>query len=156
MGSVLTWLEASDIAAAVRGSLMLTAALSALHAIGFTLVMGSGLMVNLRRSGLLLSAVPLATVVRPAHRGLTAGIAVSVSTGLLLFAPRASATLANNTFRLKILLLVIAAGLQWFLASRDDGARTPRAARTDRFSGSLGLALWVGLALAACAFVLLE
>lgn len=155
MGSALTWLEASDLAATVRGSLMLTAALSALHAIGFTLVMGSSLMVNLRRSGLLLCAIPLATVVRPAHRGLAAGLAVSVSTGVLLFAPRASTTLANSTFQLKMLLLVSAVGMQWFLAVRD-GAMTPPSARADRLAGSVGLALWVGLALVACAFILFE
>ena len=137
------------------GSVLPSAMLSALHAIGFTLVMGSALMVNLRRSGMLLGMVPLQSLVRPGHRALAAGLVISVSTGLLMFAPRASATVANPTFQLKMLLLVSAVGLQSILAIRDRAA-APRSTRTDRLLGSLGLALWAGLALVACVFVLFE
>jgi hypothetical protein len=152
---VLTWLEASPVAATVRDSLMLTAVLSALHAIGFTLIMGSGLVVNLRRSGMLLTAVPLAAVVRPGHRGLALGLALSVATGVLLFAPRAGATIANGTFQLKMLLLVSAVGLQWLLAGRDRAA-TGGSTLADRCAGAGALVLWIALALVACAFILFE
>ena len=68
---------------------------------------------------------------------------------------RAAAAAANGTFQLKMLLLVSAAVFHFAVSARL--ARRPRVdTRVLRIAAALGLALWIGLALAACAFILFE
>lgn len=153
MNEMLKWLEASPVAAAVGNSIEATAVLSAAHALGFTLVMGSALLANLRLLGVVLPLRSALEVVVPAHRGIATGLAVSIPTGLLLFAPRATVASANGTFRLKMLLLVAAAALQFLLA-----APAVRRGRLGwlRPIGAVGVSLWAALAVTACAFILFE
>jgi len=150
---MLDWIESTGVATSVAGSTAITSALSAVHAVGFALVIGSALVANLRGVGALLPQCALADVVRPANRAIVFGLAISVSTGLLLFAARAAEVAANGTFRLKMLLLVAAACVQLMLVR---GAGEGDAVRTARVASAAALSLWVGLALAAFAFVLLE
>ncbi len=149
------WLESTGMARTVSGSLLLTAALSAVHLLGFTLVSGGASVVHLRLAGAMLRRTELLDVARPAGRVVALGLALSVMTGVVLFAGRASSIAANEIFQTKMLLLVIA--VAWQLALHRRLARTatlsPRAARA---LGFVGLALWLGLAVAACAFILLE
>ena len=149
------WLQTTRIAATVAESTMLTAALSSIHLIGFTLLMGSVLVANLRLLGVLFPQRPLLKVTGPAGRGIALGLVVSVGTGLLLFTARASAAIENPTFQVKMLLLVTAAVFH-FALQRKVIRRAPSALRLLRVTGALGLALWVGVALAGCAFILLE
>ena len=155
MDPFLEWCQATGVAATVRDSLLLTGALSAVHLLGFTLVTGGALVSNLRLLGALFPQYPVADVSRPASRGIAVGLALSLTTGLLLFAPRAIAASANGTFQLKMLLLLSAAIFQVTL--HRSAARSPHAStRLLRMIGVVGLALWFGLALASCAFILLE
>jgi hypothetical protein len=80
------------------------------------------------------------------------GLAISVSTGLLLFAARATEVSMNGTFRLKMLLLVLAAFVH-FVVQPSVAAGAPQRVRA---ASAIGLALWLGLAVTACAFILLE
>jgi hypothetical protein len=154
MNSFLEWLQVTSVATTVRDSLLLTGGLSAVHLLGFTLATGGALVANLRLLGALFPQRPVAEVSRPASRGIAAGLALSVATGLLLFAPRAVAASANSTFQVKMLLLVGAATFH-FMSHRV--ARRPFARPgLLRAMGGVGLALWVGLALAGNAFILLE
>jgi hypothetical protein len=152
---VLEMLQESWLAHAIGESQMITAALSSLHLIGFTLIMGSAIVSGLRRTGALLGDVPVADVTRPAWRALVSGLAVSASTGLLLFVPRAAGAAANPIFRVKLTLLasafLVTALLHW-RTTNSGHAPTGR----QRLAGGVGLALWVGVALAGCAFILLE
>ena len=147
--------EATAIATTIAQSLMLTAGLSAVHLIGFTLLMGSAVVSNLRLIGVLFPRRPVLEVTGPAGRGLALGFGISVTTGLLLFTGRASAASENGIFQLKMLLLVTAAvfhfGLQRKIIRR--ASVTPRLLRV---TGALGLTLWFSVALTACAFILLE
>lgn len=155
MSSFLEWIQATGLAATVRDSLLLTGALSAVHLLGFTLVTGGALVSNLRLVGALFPQHAVVEVSGPATRGIAVGLALSVVTGLLLFAPRAVAASANSTFQLKMLLLVGAATFHVTLHRRvaQLPSSTPRLLRV---IGGVGLALWFGLALAGCAFILLE
>ena len=155
MSSFFVWLEGSGVATTVRDSLMLTAALSAAHLIGFTLVTGGALVANLNLLGVLFQDRPALDVTRPATRGIALGLTVSVVTGVLLFGPRATVASGNSIFQTKMALLL--AAVVFHLAVHQRVARNESAAgATRRVTAVAGLLLWTGLALAGCAFILLE
>ena len=76
-------------------------------------------------------------------------------TGGLLFSARAVEAAANGWFQLKMLLLVIAAVFQFTILAAAARER-PVARNLIVASGAAGLMLWLGLAVTACAFILLE
>jgi hypothetical protein len=147
MGDLLSWIESTNLARTVGASAGVTAWLSAVHVIGFTLVTSGALLANLRALGALFHARAVADVVRPANTAILTGLAISASTGALLFAARATEVGSNGIFQLKMLLLVAAAAFHFVVHRRPGGS--PAAA-------ALSLVLWVGLAVTACAFILLE
>jgi hypothetical protein len=146
-------IENSALASAIKGSFALTAGLSALHAVGFTLIMGGALFANLRLAGVLLRDRPQTEIVRLGTRSVAIGLVISVITGLLSFAPRAVTASASGIFQIKMLLLVTCIAMQ-FVVIRQTVRRHP--AGSHARVGVLGVLLWVSLALAACAFILLE
>ena len=166
MASLFAWLEATRMATTVRDTLLLNAGLSAVHLIGFTMVTGGALVANLNLLGVLFPGWPPLEVTRPASRGIALGLAISVLTGVCLFAPRATVASMNWIFQLKMTLLVAAVLFHVFVHRRV--ARSPRhthitcqSARswptsTQRATAVVGLLLWTGLALSGCAFILLE
>ncbi len=155
MQQLFDWLESTGLARTVGESLSITAWLSATHLIGFTLVMGGGLIWNLRAAGLVLSGAPVQSVARPALRLVVVGLLISLLTGLALFAPRASYTATNGVFQLKMALLLLAATYQLMLNAREI-PRLTSSALWLRTSGLVGLALWLSLAITACWFILFE
>lgn len=131
-----------------------TGILSGLHLIGMTLVMGAVLVSALRLMGVVLPYEPVAEVTRAARRGIMLGLALSVTTGLLLLSPRIVATSSNYIFQLKMLILGAAAAFHFAIfqgAARGASRRVPPGV-----AGALGLTLWFGVVLAGCAFLLIE
>ena len=145
MDAALTWYQNSAVASAVGNSPTITAVLSAFHALGFTFIMGGALFANLGKLGALFPSRPVHEMAGPGSRLVALGLALSLPTGLLLFGPKAVSAGHNSTFQLKILLIIAASAVQFGLLRRGT-----------RAVGALGLALWIGLALTACAFILLE
>lgn len=154
MDELFLFIESSKLGRAVAGSLLITASLSAAHVLGFTLVTGGALVANLRRVGLILRDRPVVQVTSPASRIVTLGLAISVTTGALLFTGRATSAAANGTFQLKMLLLLAAATFH-FVAQRRTGS-DPAHRSSAAAAGAFGLAIWTALAATACAFILLE
>ena len=152
---MLEALQASWLAHSINESQGITASLSALHVIGFTLVMSSAVVTGLRMTGITLREVPVIEVIRPATRTMLIGLAVSASTGTLLFLPRASGAASNSIFRAKLTLLLAALLIQ-FAVTRRVAGRGADHSGTQRAAGAVGLALWVSVALAGCAFILWE
>jgi hypothetical protein len=152
---VLEYLQASWLAHAVGESQMLTATLSSLHLLGFTTIMGSALVSNLRMLGVLFAEQPATDITRPTARALAAGLVLSAVTGALLFMPRAGGAMANPIFRVK-LALIVAATVVHFGAQRRFAVGADRSRGAARVVGGAGLVLWFGVALAACAFILIE
>jgi len=134
----------------VAASTQITAWLSAVHVVGFAVVTGSALVANLRGLGVLFPASTLGDVLRPANRAIVLGLAISVATGAPLFAARAAEVAANGTFQLKMLLLAAAVICQFAPLGE------PMSELATRLVAGGRLMLWLGLALAACAFILLE
>ena len=154
MAAFFVWLEGTRMAITVRDSLMLTGALSAVHLVGFTLTTGGALVANLNLLGVLFPGRPPIEVTRPASRGIALGLTISALSGILLFAPRATVASVNGIFQTKMLLLV-AAVLFHALVHRRVAASTVSASAR-RGTGAIGLLLWTSLALAGCAYILLE
>jgi hypothetical protein len=148
-------LQATAFARSIAESVMLTAVFSAAHLVGFTLLMGSVLVSALRQLGAVLTERPAIETTRAADRGVLVGLAISVFTGLSLFSARAPAAAANDTFQLKMLLLV-AAALLHLLVFRRVPARAGLSRLLLRLNGAASLALWGAVALAGCAYILLE
>ena len=97
---------------------------------------------------------PIAEVVRPAGRAIVIGLSISIATGLLLFATRASMAVENGYFQLKMSLLFVATVCQILVYRRV----TPVGAfaGSTRFIGMLGAAMYLGVVAAGSAFILLE
>jgi hypothetical protein len=150
---VLETIQSSWLARAIGESQVALASLSAVHLVGFTAAMGGAVVSSLRLLGAMFRDVPSIEVAGPAVRVVKAGLLVSVLTGALLFAPRAASAASNPTFRTKLLLLLLATMVQFLIHERTARSRSVVAAR---LVGGIGLALWVGVALAGCAFILLE
>ena len=154
MAAFFVWLEGTRMAITVRDSLMLTGALSAVHLVGFTLTTGGALVANLNLLGVLFPGRPAIEVTRPASRGIAVGLTISALTGLLLFAPRATVASVNGIFQTKMLLLVAAVLFHALVHQRVAVSTVSASAR--RGTGAIGLLLWTSLALAGCAYILLE
>ena len=152
---VLAWLETTAVAQSIGASLYLTASLSAVHLLGFTLIMGGALATNLRLVGALFPDSRLRDVSRPASRAILLGLAISIVTGLLLFAPRAVGTMASGTFQLKVSLLLAATALHFIVVYRPS-PRLDTSLPLQRAIGALGVGAWLALAVVACWFILFE
>ena len=155
MEPLLSWVQTTRIATAIGGSTLLTGFLSAIHLLGLTLLVGGALVASLRMIGLILTDRPLNDVTPGPVRGMSAGLVISVGTGLLLFAPRAPAAAGNSFFQVKMLLLGAAVAFHFAVyrgVSRHFDAKPSRI----KLTGGLGLMLWFGVAAAGCAFILFE
>jgi len=153
--SLAVWLESTHVAQVVGTSMWVVASLSAVHVVGYALVMGGALVGNLRLLGMIVPSVPVMDVVRPASRGIAWGLVISIVTGVLLVSWKAVAAIGNDIFRIKMLLLLLAALLHFAWQ-----ARVARNSGVDgaalKIAGAVGLLLWLGLAVAAAAYILFE
>jgi hypothetical protein len=147
-------IEASALAATIRESTWLTGLLSSVHLVGLALTLGGALFSALTLLGAIGPSEHRTDVIRPTSRAITIGLVISLVTGFLLFAPRAVSAAGNSTFQLKMSLLALAALLHLTLGRAGSGQSAslglPRAVR------GIGLVLWIGVALAGCAYILLE
>jgi len=117
--------------------------------------MGSALLVNLRLFDVLLPQRALIEVTRPASRVIALGLAISLSTGFPLFSARAMSAAENSTFQLKMLLLLAAVMFHFVIQGRV--TRRPQSGVLAlRMTAVSGLALWMGLAVTACWYILFE
>ena len=148
------WAEATTIAGTVRNSVLLTGFLSALHLVGLTVVVGGVLVSSLRFLNVFFPDQPIPDITAAIHRGIGIGLMISVVTGIVLFLPRASAAAQNMFFQIKMALLVAAvvAHIAVRRLCREPVLTSPKL----RLTGAASLVLWVGVAAAGCAYILLE
>ena len=155
ISDVFHWLQSTTVAKTIANSLPLLGGLSAVHLLGFALLMGSVLVSSLRMTGLLFADRPVSDITGGTNRGVAVGLSLSVVTGLLLFSSRASSAAENSFFQIKMLLLLVAAVFHFGVsrvATRQAGASSRRL----RAKGATALLLWIGVALAGCAFIFIE
>jgi hypothetical protein len=142
-------LEASALAREMRGSLWLYPIVEIGHIAGIAALVGSVSAMDLRLLGFARS-LPALALGRFLLRWAWLGLALVIPTGLAMFSTHATEFAANPAFRLKLLLLAVAAlnaatfhvtvyrtAVDW---NRD--APTPPAAKV---AGLISLVLWLGV-----------
>jgi hypothetical protein len=139
MHPLLEWIRLSPPGVFVRGSSWAFPALQSLHFIGMTLLIGVVGVIDLRILGVarelplkaLLRFLPLAFI----------GFGINVISGLLFFSHDPYEYAFNGSFRLKMLLILLA-GLNalWF--------RAAAACRHAKFIAALSIVLWIGVIVA--------
>ena len=142
-------IESLAVAQAMREHEWLYPAVAIAHILGFTILVGSVVMFDLRVFGLA-KGIPVRALARLLLPWSVASLGVIVPTGLLLFAAHADEFLESRVFAIKM-ALILAAGMNaaMFLTgpyqtvkSWDTGAAAPALAQ---WSAALSIVLWVSV-----------
>lgn len=152
--ALAAWVEGTRLALLIGSSIWIVAALSAIHLLGFTLSMGSALVLNARLARGMVSQVPMRELAVPASRGITLGLTLSILSGVLLASWKLTTVLPSGIFQIKMSLLALAA-LMHFAWQRPRLRQAPDGAALKAAAIPV-LILWLGLAAAGCAFILFE
>jgi hypothetical protein len=144
----------SDLATAINQAPYTVGALSSVHLLGLTLIVGSVILVCLRSFGVVLPDVPLADVMRPAGKVVLIGFAISLTSGLLMFAPRALTAYVTSSFQIKMALVVVA--MTYHFALFRPAARRPERRSWPRLTAILGVGLWFAIAYYGCIFAVFD
>jgi hypothetical protein len=101
------WLQFSPPLVAMRSSPLFFPVIATIHLMGLAVIGGSVLLVDLRLLGLGLRRQPVAELAQDAERWLFRGLAVMVSTGILLFMCFATKYYYLTFFWVKMVSLVL-------------------------------------------------
>jgi hypothetical protein len=139
------WCENTSFVAALREIRWLVPTIQAVHVMGFTLIGGTVLVVNLRLLGVGLRHQPVAQVARDAERWLFISLAVIVPSGFTLFMTEATKCYFYMAFWVKMtaffLALVFTFTAHRRVAMADETSVSPRLSK---------LVAWVSLSLWSC------
>ena len=147
---LLASLEASSLATGIRNSLYAFPLIESVHVVGLTLVFGTILIIDLRLLGLASSRRPFTRLASDIFRWTWLAFAVTVTTGLLMFATNASTYYHNAYFRAKMALLVVSGlnMLAFELTARrsvqqwDKDAAAPASGKT---VAAVSLVVWISV-----------
>lgn len=123
------------------------AGLQVAHILGFILLLGSLVLVNLRLLGWILPEEPLTKLSREAARLFTLGLTLAVVSGLLIFIATPRLYVVNWAFGLKAVLFAAALLIHFLLLRRVLKGDRPSRWLT-RTAVGLSLTLWFGVSLA--------
>jgi hypothetical protein len=148
--AILKSIEATSFATAIRDSIWMFPIIESVHVIGFTLVVGTIAIIDLRLLGLASVARSFERMWSDILKWTWAAFAVAVLTGLIMFTTNAQIYYHNPFFRTKMVLLL--------LAGINMGAFEVTAGRTVQSWGNrrsappagkavavLSLALWIAI-----------
>ena len=139
------WCENTSFVATLREIRWLVPAIEAVHVMGFTLIGGAVLLVNLRLLGVGLRHQPVAQVARDAERWLLISLVVILPTGSALFMTEATKCYFYLAFWVKMaaffLALVFTFTVHRSVAMADETRVSPRLSK---------LVAWVSLSLWSC------
>lgn len=148
-GTPLDWLAGSALSVAMRSSAWLYPIVEIVHIAGFSVLVGSVVLFDLRLLGCA-PALPVAALGRHLLRWALASLLLVVPSGLLLFSAHPVELARNPAFLLKLVLLA-GAGLNALLfhllpyrtvAEWDRAAGAPPQARAQ---ASFSILLWLGV-----------
>jgi hypothetical protein len=109
VAGLLGWLEATQLAAAMRNSVWMYPIVEIVHIVGFSILVGAVAMFDLRVLGFA-RALPVKALGRHLLPWAVGSLALIVPAGLLMFSTNPHEFAANKLFQLK-LALIVAAGL---------------------------------------------
>jgi hypothetical protein len=148
--TLLAWLEASQLANAIRTSGYLFAIIESFHVIGLTMVFGTIAIIDFRLLGFASARRPFRRIASDVLKWTWAAFALSVMTGSLLFISNAANYYHNNYFRLKMVLLALS-GLNMLIfevttaKSVHRWENDPFAPVAGRAAAVVSLLLWTGI-----------
>jgi hypothetical protein len=123
---------------------LVTAALQVVHVIGFLLLLASLTLISLRLLGLVLVRQSVPEVASDTSRLLWIGVALAVSTGILMFLTGPSHYYFNRAFDIKMALLFVALVVHVTVLQRIARRDEPPAALA-RVGAVASLVLWYGV-----------
>jgi hypothetical protein len=143
------WLEGTSLAVAMRQWLWLYPAVEIAHIVGFVILVGAAVMFDLRLLGISRS-LPITAMARHHLRWARFALLLVAPSGLLMFVAHATEMSANPAFRVKLVLIAVAAanaalfhrGIFRSVAGWDRGVRVPGPAR---LAALLSLFCWTGV-----------
>jgi hypothetical protein len=149
---LLTALEQSGLAAAIRQSVWAYPAANVGHIVALTLFAGAVAIMDARLIGAF-AATPPADVVRPARRLAMLGLLLMLLTGCVLFTAEASHVGTNPVFQVKAALIVLGLSNAFFTGRAvrpllDSAPAFALLPRRIRLSALFSLGIWV--CVAAC------
>ena len=145
----LAWLGATALSQAMRGNAWLYPIVEIVHILGFSVLVGSVVLFDLRVLGFARD-LPIAALGRHLLRWALASLLLVVPAGVLLFSAHPEELARNPVFQLK-LVLIAAAGLNALafhvfpyrmVAGWERALPAPKAARLQAL---LSILLWVGV-----------
>jgi hypothetical protein len=148
--ALISFLEGSALADAVRENDLLFPLIESVHVLAICLVVGSILAVDLRLLGVASRNLSVSRVTRGILPLTSCAFVVAVGSGGLLFISNATKYLGNGFFIVKLVLIGVAGinmAVFHAVSARsqphwDDEARPPLAARV---AGGLSILLWIGV-----------
>ena len=146
--ALLASVEASSLAAAIRGSLYWFPLIESAHVLGLTMVFGTIAVLDLRLLGLGWSRRPFTSVAADTLKWTWVAFVLTAMTGALMFITNAAVYFDNFYFRAKMLLIVVA-GINMFFfeltarRSVQSWDRDPAAPPAGRAVAVLSLILWI-------------
>ena len=135
------WAEATLLGRVVRESLWAFPVLEAIHLVGLCVVAGALLVVDLRLLGLGLKDSTIAELNRQARPWLTVGVAIMLSTGVMLFLSEAIKCYYNTAFWVKITTLPLALVFSYSVRNRFARGATYTSAYS-QWVGAADVLLW--------------
>ena len=137
------WVQYSPPLVAMRASPWLFPVIATIHLIGLATIAGAVLLVDLRLLGAGIQRQPVAVLAREGERWLVRGLAVTVTTGILLFMCFATKYYYLTFFWVKMAALVAVVALTFSVRRRlvfagGDEPRQP----TGKLVAVVSLALW--------------
>ena len=147
------WLANTPGSIALHESLYMYPLVESTHVLTLCLFLGMAIMFDLRLLGLTLTRVPITEIKRRLGPWMIAGFVVMVITGALLFYAIPVRSYQNIFFRVKVMMLILAALNAWVFHSKvyshvadwNLEAVPPRAARV---AAVLSLVLWAAIIVA--------
>ncbi len=142
------WCDNTAIAQSIRDSRVAFPIIENFHLFALTVLLGSLVVLCLRQFGLILKAQPISEVadaLRPWNRW---GLAVMLTSGILLFLSEAMKCYGNTSFRVKMFFLFFALLFQFTIYNRavqNEGVNAPVGGK---IAAGVALCLWFGVGLA--------
>jgi uncharacterized protein DUF6644 len=148
--SICQWLDSTQLNTVLRQSTWAFPTFDTIHTLGIVLVAGTIMLVDIRLLGLGLRSVPVAELVHRIVPWTLWGFGLMFVTGGLLFSSEAVKMYHSSPFRLKMVLLILAAinalifhrTIFRDVANWDPSAIAPARAR---LAGLLSLVFWIAI-----------
>ena len=144
----LTWLRDSALAHAIsKTDHLVGAGLQIIHVMGLVALLASLVLISLHLVGLAFKHQPVTDIAREATKLVWLGLALTASSGTLMFIATPKLYFYNPAFRVKMILFFVAVIVQLalFRKTATQTAPTPMFARA---SVGISLAAWFSVAMA--------